>query len=70
MNYSIEDKVVMTEDALQNYGEEYRDKVFTIIHAADNKNDHPGYDDGVYPMGLYDLDGLEYSLYDWELEYA
>jgi len=65
--YKIGDKVKMTGAALDNYGEEYRDVIFTVKHTATTTNEHPGYDEGVYPMGLYDLEALNFSLYDWEL---
>ena len=69
------DKVKMTENALENYGEENRDTVFTILYVASNRNEHPGYDEGVSPQKLYDLEtpaGAHYpnSLYDYELEDA
>jgi hypothetical protein len=31
---------------------------------------HPGYDEGVTGQGLYDLKGLNFSLYDWEVTSA
>ena len=72
--YNVYDRVTMTEDALDNYGEEYRDVVFKVTQVARNENDHPGYDMGVYPQRLYDLsiDGNDFacSLYDYELKRA
>ena len=70
MGFKVGDLVQLTDDALDNYGIQYQDAVFTIIHAATNELDHPGYDDSVYPMGLYDLDGFNFSLYDYELKQA
>jgi len=69
-------KVMMTENAIENYGEQWRDVVLVITHVAHNKNEHPGYDEGISPQGLYDLkredtgEDLGMSLYDWELHYA
>lgn len=66
-------KVVMSENAIENYGEQWRNIVLIITHVARNKNEHPGYDDGVSPQRLYDLkredngEDLNMSLYDWEL---
>lgn len=66
-------KVIMTADALENYGDKYNGVVLVITHVAHNQNEHPGYDMGVYPQGLYDLkiqetgEDLHFSLYDWEL---
>ena len=80
MKFKTGQKVKMSEDALENYGEKYRDLPLTITHSAHSympadeffaKNRpvdyHPGYDDGVKGQGLYDFDSLEFSLYDWEL---
>ncbi len=67
-------KVVMTNEAIENYGEQWRDVVLVITHVAHSKADHPGYDEGVSPQGLYDLkredndEELNMSLYDWELK--
>lgn len=85
--YSVGRNVKMTDDALENYGEEWREVVLIITHAANKympareffaqdkpEGFHPGYDEGVYPMGLYDLkradngEELGFSLYDWELK--
>jgi len=70
--FRVGDRVEMTDDALENYGKQYRDVVFKVIVVSKNQNDHPRYDMGVYPMGLYDLETPEgeyfgLSLYDWEL---
>jgi hypothetical protein len=76
MEFSIGDLVKMTDDALENYGEEWKDTVFTITNAAKSVHDHPGYDESIYPQVLYDLKVYETdedfpnSLYDWELTYA
>ena len=69
-------RVVMTNNAIENYGEQWRDVVLIITHVAHSKDDHPGYDEGAYPQGLYDLkredtgENLGMSLYDWELKQA
>jgi len=87
--FKVGQKVTMTDDALDNYGEEYRGKVFIIKSKATKympskefyangmpDGYHPGYDEGVKGMGLYDLvtsdDGDDFgnSLYDWELKEA
>lgn len=66
-------KVTMTQDAIENYGEKWDGVVLVITHVAHNKSEHPGYDEGVSPQGLYDLkrqdtnEDLPMSLYDWEL---
>ena len=83
MKFRKGSKVKMAEDALENYGEQYRDKTFIIVSAAHSymptkefydkgrpEGYHPSYDDGVKGQGLYDLEDLEFSLYDWELKRA
>lgn len=83
MKFRKGDKVKMTSGALENYGKNYRNRTFTIIRCANKympasiffKNGkpegyHPGYDNTLKGTGLYDLRGLKFSLYDWELERA
>ncbi len=80
MSFSIGEKVKMSDNALENYGQEYKDKEFAITHKANKympaekffamgkpEGYHPGYDEGVKGQFLYDLQGLNFSLYDWEL---
>ena len=81
--------VTMTDDAIENYGEEWRNVDLAITSRANKymhsteffaqgapEGFHPGYDEGVSPQGLYDLqnvgtgEDLGMSLYDWELEDA
>ena len=79
--FKVGSKVCMTEDALENYGQKYRDKIFIVEHVATKYMPvkdfyalgkpvgyHPGFDDG--GAALYDLEGFDNSLYDWELEPA
>jgi hypothetical protein len=66
-------KVQMTNNALENYGEQYRGVTFTVSIVSKSEKDHPGYDKGVAPDWLYDLktpDGADFpcSLYDYELK--
>lgn len=57
----------LTNDAIENYGEQYRDVIFVVTHAANEympaeqffaqgrpDGFHPGYDESVSPQGLYD----------------
>lgn len=86
MNYKKGDKVRMSDNAIDNYGEENRNKIFIVTHCANDympANEfyqkgmpdgfHPGYDEEIYPEGLYDLkysetnEDFPCSLYDWEL---
>ena len=72
--HNLGERVRMTDDALENYGEKYRGKIFTVSHIAKNREEHSGYDEGVGKQALYDLklNGKDFgsSLYDWELESA
>lgn len=85
--FKVGQTVKMTEDALDNYGEKYRNIALVITHKAtkympskeffangEPSGFHPGYDESMQGMGLYDLknketgEALGMSLYDWELE--
>ena len=68
MEFKKGNYVKMTENALENYGEQYRNVVFMITHCANKsmpadefftkgkpEGYHVGYDQSAYPMGLYDL---------------
>lgn len=74
--------VRFTNEALENYGPDYAGKAFRIESVATaympteeffakGKPDgfHPGYD-GCTKSALYDLKGVNCSLYDWELTRA
>jgi len=78
--FHVGSRVRMSEDAIQNYGEKYRDMSFVVTHVATKympakeffasgnpQNYHPGFDESS-DCALYDLNGLNMSLYDWELE--
>lgn len=79
--FRVGSRVMMSEDALENYGERYRGKVFVVESVATKympaaqffasgkpEGYHPGFDD--VGSALYDLEGLNMSLYDWELKPA
>lgn len=58
----------------ENY-QRYFGKVLKITHIAKSREDHPGYDDTMQGMALYDLETLEgesigFSLYEYEIERA
>jgi hypothetical protein len=67
--YKLHDKVRMTEDALKNYGEQYRGRLFEVSHIARNTKEHPGFDDCA-GTALYDFVELPIALYEWEMEPA
>jgi len=76
----IGDKCEMTKDAIDNYGIEYLGVIFTVEAVATKympakdffskgmpEGFHPGYDEAAGGDPLYDLEGLDFSLYDWEV---
>jgi len=69
MEYKIGDTVkVSSENDNENYND-FRDKTLIITHA---ENKGVGYDEGMFPQGLYCFETLEgeeidSSLYDYEL---
>jgi hypothetical protein len=65
----IGSKFTLTDNALENYGEKYRDQVFTVSHVATSVKDHPGYD-AVAGGALYDATELPFSVYDCEINRA
>lgn len=50
----------------------FRNEILIVTNVAKNKNEHPGYDEGISPEYLYDLKtttgkDVPFSLYDYEL---
>ena len=78
MTYRIGDRFKLTSDAVDNYGEDYAGKVFTVravythyVPAANMASDptgHPGFDGGSGP--LYGSNELDFDVYGWEMERA
>lgn len=58
-------KFKLTGDAIENYGQKYKDEVFTVSKIYTSKREHPGFDSSA---GSY-LYGSEFSfdLYSWEM---
>ena len=54
----------------------YENTIFIVTDVSTSQDDHPGYDDSMQGMGLYDLkfkkDGKDFgnSLYEYELKRA
>lgn len=82
MSFKIGQTVRMSGDAIDNYGTDYANKPLKIISKSNKympaeqfyaqnmpKGYHPGYDEGMKGQYLYDFEGLDFSLYDWELEF-
>ena len=85
MSYRLEagNTFKLSNDALENYGEQYRDQVFTVRSWANEyvpakeyfantrlyPHGHPGYD-GATKDRLYEADGINFAVYDWEIRPA
>ncbi len=76
--FHVGSHVTMSEDALGNYGKQYKGKMFTVESVATKYMPakeffasgkpigyHPWFDDT--GNALYNLIGFDSSLYDWEL---
>jgi hypothetical protein len=80
MSFNIGDKVIMSAEALENYGQDFADTVFTVeVVWLEDENGTPHVATRQHPVSrdaLYDLvyadTGAEFgsSLYDWELRPA
>lgn len=64
----IGDKFILSDIALENYGEEYRDIEFTVSYVATNIEEHQGYDESMDGIALYEADELNYAVYEYEIE--
>jgi len=65
---------VASDNDNDNY-DDFREKRLKIVNVAKNTNDHPGYDNSMEGMPLYDLmdengNYIPCSLYAYELEKA
>ena len=75
-HFKLGDKVRVASHNDNDGYDGFRDKVLKISHIARNRDEHPGYDEGVSPEYLYDLKDAKTgkdigsSLYDYELESA
>ena len=71
-HFKIGDKVrISPSNDNENY-EGFKNKILIVTHVAKNQQEHPGYDFGVSPDYLYDLETIKgedvnCSLYDYEL---
>lgn len=73
--YKIGDKLKISSDNDNENYDEYRDEILVVSSFSTSINDHPGYDESMDGMALYDLELLNgeyfpFSLYEYELEYA
>jgi hypothetical protein len=53
----------------ENY-KKYVKKTWKISNIAHNRQEHPGYDEGMGNEALIDCEGLPFSLYEYEFKLA
>jgi hypothetical protein len=68
--YKIGDEVRVTSDNDNDCYGSFRDNVLVVAHIATSQKDHPVYDDSMEGMALYDFEGVDCSLYEYEIEPA
>ena len=51
-HYRMGQKVRVARDNDNDGYDSFRDKVLRIVHVAKNRNEHPGYDEGISPEYL------------------
>jgi hypothetical protein len=72
-NYRIGQSFRLTSNARHNYGMKHEDKVYRVRQwfNAHGRNggvhEHPGYDNASGDC-LYEADGLNCAVYEWEME--
>lgn len=64
----VGDKFILSDNALENYGEEYRDIEYTVCYVATSVEEHRGYDKSMNGMALYKADELNFAVYEYEIE--
>lgn len=65
--FRVGTKFTLTNDAIENYGETYRGKVFRVQGVFKSRAEHPGFDEGVGEP-LYEADGLPFAVYEYEIK--
>ena len=65
--YNIGDEVKVSSENDNECYDTFRDDVLIISHVATSTEEHPGYDDSMEGMALYDFEGVECSLYEYEI---
>lgn len=69
-NFDIGDEFILSENALENYGEKFRGKIFVVRewfdHVGTDTHGHLGFDTGASSC-LYEADGMGFAVYEWEI---
>ena len=74
MTRKIGNEVKVSSDNDNECYDSFRDKTLVITHIAHNQAQHPGYDDSMEGMPLYDFEDyktgepIPCSLYEYEIE--
>jgi len=71
-HFKLGQKVKVSPENDNECYDSFRNEVLRVTHLAKNASEHPGYDAGVSPDYLYDLETVSgepvpYPLYDHEL---
>lgn len=71
-HFNLNQKVMVNPENDNDNYDNFRNETLIVTHVAKNRNEHPGYDEGVSPQYLYDLKtesgkDVPFSLYDYEL---
>ena len=71
--FRIGERVRVASDNDNDCYDKFRDETLKVTHRARNTQEHPGYDESMQGMALYDLEDLNgneipCSLYEYELE--
>ena len=66
--YQIGDIVTISKEIDNSNYDRYRGMDLEIINVYVGEDEHILYDESIYPMPLYELEGCDYLLYEYELE--
>lgn len=79
--FRVGENVKMSKEALDNYGKEFVGIVLTVQSVANRymparqffdlgmpNGYHPGYDEALAGMCLYDFEEINFPLYEWEIQ--
>lgn len=75
--YKVGSRFRLSADALDNYGRRYAGKIYKVRsvfdhwvpveHMQRDRTGHHGFDESAGSC-LYEADGLNFALYEWEME--
>lgn len=74
MGVKTGDIIRLTDEAVDNYGEQWRERALRVTHVARNTDQHPGYDPALGGEALVDTEVADtgepvgFSVYEYEFE--